>query len=281
MTITDKSQSPVTGSGGTLVHRIVSAIILMPGALAATYAGGPVFAAVIAFACVVMLFEWCRMVEMHEFSPAFYTLSLTAAAALVCAAAGLFAWAFVAGAVGAAAAAMVARGRAGAGLWTAFGALYLIAPSIALLWLRMESESGRALTFLLFIIVWAADSGAYAAGRFVGGPKVSPEVSPAKTWAGIVGGVILGALAGAGAAEFAFGAGALPQYLLVGAALGLASVLGDVAESAFKRIFGVKDSSSFIPGHGGVLDRLDGMIFATSAMTLVIFVYILSERFQG
>lgn len=264
-----------------MVQRVISALILMPGALAATFAGGPVFTAVIAFVCIVMLFEWSRMVETREFSPAFYLLAVAATGALVCAAGGYFTWAFGICALGAIAAAIAASGRPDAGVWTGFGAVYLIAPSLALIWLRLEADNGRALTFLLFIVVWAADSGAYAAGRFVGGPKVSPIVSPAKTWAGIVGGVILGAFAGAAFAQAAFGLGSLTNYLLIGAALGLASVLGDVAESAFKRMFGVKDSSGFIPGHGGVLDRLDGMIFATSAMTSVLFVYILAERLQG
>ncbi len=261
--------------------RILSAFILIPGALTATYIGGPIFAAGVAFACVVMIFEWSRMVEGREFSHAFYALSFASAGALVCAAGGEFVWAFVICVSGAAGAAFFAKGPSGTRAWVSFGALYLIAPSIALLWLRSDVQNGRALTFMLLAIVWAADTGAYAAGRLVGGPKMNPAVSPAKTWAGIIGGVLFGAFAGAAAARIAFGPGALSLYLIVGGALGLASVLGDVAESAFKRIFGVKDSSSFIPGHGGVLDRLDGMIFATAAMTSVLFVYILAARLQG
>jgi len=271
----DNLDTEKTVSSGTLLQRILSAMVLIPIVLAAIHFGGRLFAGVIAFVCIIMLFEWTRMVERREFSASFYLLAMGAALALFAASAGAYAYS-IAICAGAGVGAWVLSRRAGRlGFWPAFSAPYLIAPSIALLWLRLEVENGRSLTFLLFIIVWAADTGAFFFGKSIGGPKISYALSPSKTWSGIAGGVIGGGIVGIAAAYYVFG----PEYIAViaaaGALLGAASVAGDLAESAFKRNFGVKDISGFIPGHVGVLDRLDGMIFATIAMTCVMFVYMM------
>ncbi|MGE0409345.1 MAG: phosphatidate cytidylyltransferase [Amphiplicatus sp.] len=267
--------------------RVASAALLAPAALLAAYAGGAVFAAVVAFAAIVMCFEWARMVEGRDFSAVFYALAAPGGGAFTLAAAGYFPYAYGLCVVGALAAGLASRARAprgeGAGRasrwrWASFGAFYILAPSVALLWLRGEVENGRSLCLMLFLVVWSADTGGYIGGRLVGGPKMSPAVSPAKTWAGAAGGVIMGALAGVFAAPWINGAGAGGFFALAGASLGLASILGDMAESAFKRIFGVKDASGFIPGHGGALDRLDGMIFATTAMTLALYFHMVFGR---
>jgi phosphatidate cytidylyltransferase len=254
----------------TLILRVASAAILAPLTLLASWTGGPVFAGLVAFLCVLMAFEWARMVEGEETSTVFYALGAASAAALTLAAAGYYAYAYfaaTAGAVGAYAGSRKQRG------WAAFGAAFFIAPAVALLWLREEQETGAGLTLLLFAIVWAADTGGYTGGRLVGGPKLNPSISPAKTWAGAAGGLIFGALAAALAAPALLGWPADALALAVGGGLGVASIVGDMAESAIKRRFGVKDMSGFIPGHGGVLDRLDGMIFATSAMTAALYAH--------
>ncbi len=253
-----------------LFLRIVSAAVLAPAALLATWAGGPVFAGLIAFLCVLMAFEWARMVESEEISKVFYALGAASAAALTLAAAGYYAYAFLAAAAGGAGAYLGSKANRG---WAAFGAAFFIAPAVALLWLREENEAGGGLTLLLFAIVWAADTGGYTGGRLVGGPKLNPSISPAKTWAGALGGLIFGACAAALAAPPLLGWPADTFALAVGGGLGVASIVGDMAESAIKRRFGVKDMSGFIPGHGGVLDRLDGMIFATSAMTAALYAH--------
>lgn len=254
----------------TLVLRIASAAILAPLTLLASWTGGPVFAGLVAFLCVLMAFEWARMVEGEETSTVFYALGAASAAALTLAAAGYYLQAFLAAALGAVGAyAGSKRDRA----FAAFGAAFFIAPAVALLWLREENEAGGGLTLLLFAIVWAADTGGYTGGRLVGGPKLSPSISPAKTWAGAAGGIIFGALAAAVLAPALLGWPADAFALAVGGGLGGASIVGDMAESAIKRRFGVKDMSGFIPGHGGVLDRLDGMIFATSAMTAALYAH--------
>lgn len=262
-------------SSGTLLQRVLSAVVLIPIVLAAVHFGGRLFAGVVAFVCIVMIFEWTRMVERREFSASFYALALGAALAMFAASSGAYAYAVTLCAIAGVAAWILAKRSGGLGFWPALAAPYLIAPSIALLWLRLDAENARALTYLLFITVWAADTGAFFLGKFIGGPKISYALSPSKTWAGIGGGVIGGGLIGIAAAYYVFGPGSLIFSVAAGGALGAASVLGDLAESAFKRNFGVKDISGFIPGHGGALDRLDGMIFATIAMTGVLFVYML------
>jgi phosphatidate cytidylyltransferase len=254
----------------TLALRVASAAVLAPLTLFASWAGGPVFAGLIAFLCVLMSFEWARMVEGEETSMVFYALAAASAAALTLAAAGYYAFAFLASAAGGISAFAGSKGQRG---WASFGAAFFIAPAVALLWLRQENEAGAGLTLLLFAIVWAADTGGYVGGRLVGGPKLSPSISPAKTWAGAAGGLIFGALAAAISTPSLLGWPADGFALAVGGGLGVASIVGDMAESAIKRRFGVKDMSGFIPGHGGVLDRLDGMIFATSAMTAALYAH--------
>jgi phosphatidate cytidylyltransferase len=245
---------------------------LAPLTLFASWTGGPIFAALVAFLCVLMSFEWARMVEGRETSAVFYALGAASAAALTLAAAGHYPCAFLAAAAGAAGAFWGSAKHRG---WAAFGVAFFLAPAIALLWLREEQEFGAGLTLLLFAIVWAADTGGYTGGRLVGGPKLSPGISPAKTWAGAAGGVLFGAAAAASLAPVLLDWNGGLAALAVGGGLGLASIVGDMAESAIKRRFGIKDMSGFIPGHGGVLDRLDGMIFATSAMTAALYAHTL------
>ncbi len=123
--------------------------------------------------------------------------------------------------------------------------------------------------FWLLAVIWATDIGAYAFGRAIGGPKLAPRFSPAKTWAGLFGGMASAALAGALVASTL----AIPNVvLLVLLAIVLAgwAQVGDISESALKRHFGVKDSSAMIPGHGGFLDRLDGLLFAAPATALIV-----------
>ena len=271
----EKLDTQKPASSGSLLSRAASAVVLVPLVLIAVHYGGRGFAAMIAFACVVMLFEWTRMVERREFSAGFYVLAAGAAAAMFAASAAAYGAAFGFCAAAGIAAWGLAKRDGRLGFWPALASLYIIAPCIALIWLRISVEAGRELTFVLFVIVWAADTGAFFLGKFIGGPKISHALSPSKTWAGIVGGVIGGGLAGLAAAVFAFGTGNLPLLIFSAGALGAVSVVGDLVESGIKRNFGLKDISGFIPGHGGALDRLDGMIFATSAMTGALFLYMI------
>lgn len=261
----------------SLILRVGSGVVLVPSAVLATYLGGPVFTGLIAFLLVVMCFEWTRMIEGAEPSRSFLVLAGAGGAGMICGALDLFQYGFAICVVGGVAAALLARSKSQR-YWLGFASIYICMSCLALLWLRTGVENGRALTMMLFAVVWFADTGAYFAGRLVGGPRLSPALSPAKTWAGAIGGVLAGGLAGVLGAIFIYGLGNEFFYALIGGALGLVSILGDMTESAFKRIFGVKDISGFIPGHGGVLDRLDGMIFATAAITLVLYGHILASR---
>lgn len=264
-----------------LGSRILSALVMIPLVIGAIFLGGPAFAAMIAFACIVMLFEWSRMVERKAFSYAFYALALGGAVSMFFAASGNYLMSFVIAGGSSLIAAFLARKNSGSGIWSAFAAIYIMLPCIALIWLRLDLPHGLALTVVLFTVVWAADTGAFVFGKFIGGPKISHALSPTKTWAGICGGIIFGSIIGAIAGIVMFDKSEALSYFLVGGGLGAASVIGDLVESGFKRNFSLKDISGFIPGHGGALDRLDGMIFATAAMTGTILLYMLIEKLQG
>ncbi|MCB2113009.1 MAG: phosphatidate cytidylyltransferase [Parvularculaceae bacterium] len=269
--IDENGKASAPRSKDTLALRIASAMLLAPLAVGASWAGGSAFAGLVAFLSVLMAYEWARMIERDELTPVFYALAIGAAAAMVLAAAERYAGAYAVCAVSALAAGAGSMRGARRPLWAGLGAFYFIAPSIALIWLREDVADGRGLVLLLFAIVWSADTGGYIGGRLIGGPRISPAISPAKTWAGAIGGLMAGAFATAIGAPVFFGEPARAVHLIVGAVLGVASISGDMAESGIKRRFAIKDMSGFIPGHGGVLDRLDGMIFVTTAVTLVVY----------
>jgi phosphatidate cytidylyltransferase len=144
--------------------------------------------------------------------------------------------------------------------WTAAGFLYAAAALLASVLVRRDQIEGLVALILVLLVVWATDIGGYFAGRSLGGPKLWPRVSPNKTWAGAIGGFVASLLVAAGFA--ACGLGKIMPVLVLGACLSVASQLGDLLESAIKRRFGVKDSSHIIPGHGGLMDRLDGYVAA-------------------
>ena len=151
----------------------------------------------------------------------------------------------------------------------AAGLAWVAVAGIALIWLRQDSAAGRANLLFLAPVVWASDVGAYAAGRLLGGPKLAPRISPAKTWAGAGGGLLAAIAVGLLIAAL-LGPWNFARAALVAAGLGLAAQAGDLVESGFKRSCGAKDSGRLIPGHGGLLDRLDGMLAAAPAAALLV-----------
>ncbi len=159
------------------------------------------------------------------------------------------------------------RRLAGPQRWAALaaGAPYVGAASASLLWLRADPAAGRHAVLFLLLVVWASDIGAYLAGRAIGGPRLAPMISPGKTWSGALGGLLAACLA-ALAVNRLHAAG---SAVLAGAALGIAAQFGDLLESAVKRGFRVKDSGATIPGHGGLFDRLDGLLTAAPAAALL------------
>ncbi|MBF0094491.1 MAG: phosphatidate cytidylyltransferase [Alphaproteobacteria bacterium] len=245
--------------------RLISASILLPPVVAAVYFGSPWFDLMIAVFVVLMTWEW-ETICAGRFSAAGAVLALSAAAAVL--------WVphhplvgLAIAAAGGGGAFIVAlaqwtpspergMGRLRSALWLACGSPYAAAPALALVWLRASSGLGTVLW--LFGVVWATDIGAYLVGRGLGGPLLAPRISPKKTWSGAVGG-LLSAMA-VGAAAAALGFGEWMPLIALSAAASVVSQVGDLGESALKRRFGVKDSGKVIPGHGGVLDRVDGLV---------------------
>ena len=142
-------------------------------------------------------------------------------------------------------------------VWYVSGFVYALAAALALLWVRDRADNGIALVFWVFAIVWATDIGAYFAGRAIGGPKLAPAISPGKTWAGFYGGIVAATIV---AGAWAMFTGLDPVLLLLAPLFSVAAQGGDLFESWMKRRAGVKDSGRLLPGHGGVFDRLDGLL---------------------
>jgi phosphatidate cytidylyltransferase len=163
----------------------------------------------------------------------------------------------ITGFIGGAIVMLIARGKF---VWAAAGFAYASAALLASILVRQDLVNGFAALMFVLLVVWATDIGGYFAGRSIGGPKLWPRVSPKKTWAGAFGGFAASLAVAAGFAVF--GAGKAVPLLLVTAVLSVVSQAGDLLESAVKRRFGVKDSSHLIPGHGGLMDRLDGFVAA-------------------
>ncbi len=249
-----------------LQSRILAATIIVPIVVLATWVGGMWFSALVTFGGVLMIFEWSRLVERAEFSLGFYALTLTAIIALSLAAMGKFdlsLWVILGGA---SVAGLVEAMRKGRVYWALLGAFYIILPCVILLWLRNDHEHGRYIAFFTFVAVWLTDIGAYGFGKTMGGRLLVPKLSPNKTWSGAIGGVICGALGGVLITLLFQKNIPVPAALFIAMLIGIMTVLGDITESAIKRHFGVKDASGLIPGHGGLLDRVDGMIFAVFMM---------------
>jgi phosphatidate cytidylyltransferase len=245
--------------------RVASAVVLVPAALAAAWFGGWPYLVLIAVGVALLAIEWGGMS-----APVAPTRVSAAVAAAVLIAVfvgyrGDFIWAWGAILVTAAGAAVIARGVAERPADAAYGVLYIAPAALCLVWLRSTNQ-GHWWTMMLFAATWAADIGAFAVGSTLKGPKLWPRFSPNKTWSGFVGG--LGAATAVGALMATVSAFDLNVWAAagIGLAVGLATMAGDLWESALKRRFGVKDSGDLIPGHGGLLDRVDGLMFAVVVM---------------
>lgn len=253
---------------GGLWLRILSGALLVPPALLAVYLGPPVFNALVLIVSLVMAWEWVRLCGGGRFG--WTGAVLAGLVAVPQAMAVLDPLLALAVAVMAPPLVYLAAGgeRRSAPLWLASGVVYIAVPCVALVWLGSEAVAGRAGVFWLLAVVWATDIGAYMLGRLLRGPRLLPRVSPSKTWAGLGGGMIAAALTGGvlGQALGAPGGFVLYGY---GAALAVVAQAGDMGESAVKRRFSAKDSSGLIPGHGGILDRVDGLVTATLAVALL------------
>jgi phosphatidate cytidylyltransferase len=255
---------PVTHprTGSELATRIASAVVMGVAALGTAYLGGPIFALFWLAAGLGVLFEWLAMagVEPRRLLLGTLGLALVALTALDLAGLGL---APSAAAVALAVLVGLVLGRRPQDkAWAVSGFLYAMVISLAPPVVRDQPAIGLTWLLWMFAVVWATDIAAYFTGRRLGGPKLWPRVSPKKTWSGFIGGLVAGTGAGiavlAAAAQFGPDVPSLSVIALVSAVSSAASQLGDLGESALKRRFDVKDSSHLIPGHGGVMDRVDG-----------------------
>ena len=246
-----------------LVMRIAVAVVLIPLAVAIAYAGSWLWAALVTLAAIGLFVEWLAIVGLRGATRVTVPGVAALAVAGLCFAMGRLDAALIVLGVGFVAVVSIAPERRG---WAAAGFLYAAAAEIASVLVRLDPAKGFAALMFVLLIVWVTDSGGYFAGRGIGGPKLWPSVSPKKTWAGAVGGFAASLAVAAGFAAFDLGkAGSL---LMLSGALSVVSQLGDLFESAVKRRFGVKDSSHIIPGHGGLMDRLDGFVAAVVVAAL-------------
>lgn len=244
---------------------------MIAAALAAAWAGGLVFAAFWTLAGVAVGVEWAWLVASE---PRERRLSAWVAAAFLLVA-GVALWLgvylptapFVALAIvvaGTVVVALAARPDPFAALAVPYGAAVFAGAIL----LRGDPQDGLLATLWLFAVVWGTDIAAFFAGRAFGGPKLAPRISPKKTWSGAIGGAIAAVAAGVGVAAWG-GASDLLPVAVIALACSVAVVVGDLVESGVKRVYGAKDSSKLIPGHGGLMDRLDGFLFAATLAAVV------------
>ncbi len=258
--------SATSGKFGDLGPRIASAIGLIVAAVILFELGGLWVAALLIAGAWVMLWEYQRVINRGK-SADMVTLAILCATAL--AAVGVtyfFGWYFGLGALAAGSFALMRRDTI-RWLWLAGGLFYIGAAAVAMLAIFLTPEDGLFYIFWVVLIVALSDIGGYFAGRLVGGPKLWPAVSPKKTWSGTAGGWILAAIAGAVLGFF--GPAGVGESIAISLFLSVAAQAGDLLESWLKRRSGVKDASDLIPGHGGFLDRMDGLVAAIMVFTVL------------
>lgn len=253
--------------GADLKHRTLSTIVLVPIVIAAAVWGGIPFAILWVLAGFAILYEWATLARLDHW-PAYFALGgLAIAGGGVLTVLGMSAYAFSLVLLMAAGCSLAVPRQS---VWAITGVLVAASAALPVIGLRGDAPLGLVAVLFLCAVVWATDIFAYFTGRALGGPKLWPRVSPNKTWSGAIGGTLAGIVAGVVVAVLTSVPSLLP---LAGLALLLSVVsqVGDLAESAVKRLFGVKDASRLIPGHGGLLDRLDGFAAASLVAAGVVF----------
>ncbi|TVQ85147.1 MAG: phosphatidate cytidylyltransferase [Micavibrio sp.] len=218
----------------SLTKRILSSLVMLPLALAALWLGSWLFLALVVLLTVASVYEWGKMVLSDKKKAADFVL-LTA------------------------------------------GYIYILLAMSAFLFLRLKNDDGFVLTLMVLAMIWATDICAYFTGRAIGGPKMAPKISPNKTWAGLGGGLVGAAAVAAGFALGGFTPAVFTEWTLLcmaalGAAFAVIGQIGDLLVSALKRKYGIKDTGNLIPGHGGVLDRIDALLLAVPVFAVIVLV---------
>lgn len=253
--------------------RCISALILGPVAVAAVYVGGLAFDLMVMVVASMTAWEYAHMRKDRERARRTgLAIIACVAVVIVC---EILHWHLLAILVIASASAACAFGGKRIGVLTVRGATgmaYIGLPVLALMWLRAQPEGLLSIISLL-LLVWMTDTMAYVAGRKIGGAKLAPRISPGKTWAGLLGGMVGAGLLAVGFTVF-WGEGiGLIIALALGACVAVVAQMGDLFESYMKRRAEMKDSSRVIPGHGGLLDRIDGLLFAAPTFALLCLMF--------
>lgn len=255
--------------GGDLNTRVVSGLVMAVIAALFLVWGSMPFSVLVVVMTMLLSWEWGRMVHGREADAVIAVHIIAAGSAAVLAAFGFVGLGLLTLPIGAILAMLLTLG--GNSIYAALGVFYAGLPAVALIWLRSDAALGLLAVVFVIAIVVVADTAAYFCGRLLGGARLWPRVSPNKTWAGLLGAVLASAIVGA-LFWFVVPHGSAPQLAGTGAILALVAQAGDLAESALKRRFSTKDTSTLIPGHGGVMDRVDGLVAAATAVGLASFV---------
>ena len=247
--------------------RVASAVVLAALALGATLLSPWSFLLLVMVGGGIVAWEWGRLTRGNGFDGTALISAVSASAVAILVSVGradlaLFVLAASAAAIG------LTAFRSDGSFWSLAGLTYAALPAASLMWLRGDPSSGAVAVLYLFAVAWTTDTASYAAGRLIGGPKLAPRISPKKTWSGFIVGALAPALVG-----YAFAVALKDtspwRLALVSVAVALACQMGDLVESWVKRRFGAKDMSQMIPGHGGLLDRIDGLLFAAILAGLI------------
>ena len=274
--MTDESTDENRAKGGAkpngvlppdLQKRILSGLAVAAIAVLAVYAGPVPFAVLTLLIAAVMSWEWGRVVRSEGFDTIGWVHMICVALAAVLAGLGMAGLAVAAVITGAITVLALSFGGTTTQL-SSLGVLYTGLPLVSLIWLRSDESLGFLAVVFVLLVVAVTDTAAFVSGKAAGGPKLAPTISPGKTWAGLIGGVVSAAIAAALFSRVT-GTGSIYWLAALGLILGLVAQGGDLGESALKRRFGLKDASDLIPGHGGFMDRMDGIVTAALAAALL------------
>jgi phosphatidate cytidylyltransferase len=255
--------------GADFVPRLASGLAMGVVVAVCTFSGAIPFAVLVVAVTVLLSWEWGRLVHGREADLVIAVHIAAAGVAAVLAAFDKVGLGLLVLPIGAILATLLSLGPNS--LFSALGVFYAGLPAVALIWLRSDADLGLLAVAFLICIVIASDTGGFLAGRLLGGPKLWPRVSPNKTWSGFIGALLASSVVGA-LFWLAVPDSSVVRLAVAGAMLSLVAQAGDLAESAIKRRFGAKDTSALIPGHGGVMDRVDGLLAAATAVGLASFV---------
>lgn len=250
-----------------MLTRLVSAIVMAALALGSALVSVWTFVALLIAAGVTVSWEWGRLVRKAGFDAIAGIQSAAVASVAVAVALSRPGLALIAAIVALLGTGLLAVSSATVG-WSLLGIAYSVLSTWSMVWLRSDPTLGATALLYLLLVAWTTDTASYGGGRLVGGPKLAPSISPRKTWSGLLVGILAPALVGYAFALFLQDTSAW-RLTLVSIVIAAACQAGDLGESAVKRRFGTKDMSNLIPGHGGLLDRIDGLLIAAIAAALI------------